>query len=73
MSIGSEGCAGEPAQLTDEQTVPRAAALARAAVDTVPADRLLLFVVVGAFAHALQIVAETQVVLGIRHTVLHCL
>ena len=40
----SEGCAGEPAQLSDDQTVPRAAALARAAVETVPADRLLFVV-----------------------------
>jgi D-tagatose-1,6-bisphosphate aldolase subunit GatZ/KbaZ len=40
----SEGCAGEPAQLSDAVTVPRAAALARAAVETVPADRLLFVV-----------------------------
>lgn len=40
----SEGCAGEPAQLPDEVTVPRAAALARAAGDAAPADRLLFVV-----------------------------
>lgn len=40
----SEGCLGEPAQLSDDQTVPRAAQLARAAVETVPADRLLFVV-----------------------------
>ncbi|EYD77978.1 Tagatose-6-phosphate kinase AgaZ [Rubellimicrobium mesophilum DSM 19309] len=40
----SEGCAGEPAQLTDAETVPRAAILARAAVETVPGDRLLFVV-----------------------------
>ncbi len=38
----SEGCAGEPAQLTDAQTVPRAADLARVAVAVRPD---LLFVV----------------------------
>ena len=38
----SEGCAGEPAQLTDAQTVPRAADLARVAVSNAPD---LLFVV----------------------------
>lgn len=40
----SEGCAGEPAQLSDDLTVPRAAALARAAGEVVPADRLLFVV-----------------------------
>ncbi len=40
----SEGCAGEPAQLPDEVTVPRAAALARAAGEAVAADRLLFVV-----------------------------
>ena len=40
----SEGCAGEPAQLSDDLTVPRAAALARAAGEAVPADRLLFVV-----------------------------
>ena len=39
----SEGCAGEPAQLPDEATVPRAAALARAAMEAGGPD--LLFVV----------------------------
>lgn len=38
----SEGCAGEPAQLTDAQTVPRAADLARSAVAI---SQNLLFVV----------------------------
>lgn len=43
----SEGCAGEPAQLSDAQTVPRAAALARAAGEAVGAvgPERLLFVV----------------------------
>ncbi len=40
----SEGCLGEPPQLSDDQTVPRAAQLARAVVETVPADRLLFVV-----------------------------
>jgi D-tagatose-1,6-bisphosphate aldolase subunit GatZ/KbaZ len=40
----SEGCAGEPAQLPDEVTVPRAATLARAAGEAVPPDRLLFVV-----------------------------
>ena len=40
----SEGCLGEPAQLSDAQTVPRAADLARAAAEAVPADRLLFVV-----------------------------
>lgn len=40
----SEGCAGEPAQLSDAQTVPRAAQLARAAVEVAGADRLLFVV-----------------------------
>lgn len=40
----SEGCAGEPAQLSDDLTVPRAAALARAAGEAVSADRLLFVV-----------------------------
>ncbi|TNC68811.1 class II D-tagatose-bisphosphate aldolase non-catalytic subunit [Rubellimicrobium roseum] len=40
----SEGCAGEPAQLSDAETVPRAADLARAAVETAPADTLLFVV-----------------------------
>ncbi len=40
----SEGCAGEPAQLSDAQTVPRAAALARAAIETVSAKSLTFVV-----------------------------
>ena len=40
----SEGCAGEPAQLGDAETVPRAAALARAAVETVDVGTLLFVV-----------------------------
>jgi D-tagatose-1,6-bisphosphate aldolase subunit GatZ/KbaZ len=40
----SEGCAGEPAQLSDAETVPRAAALARAAVETVLTDSVLFVV-----------------------------
>ncbi|WP_210529029.1 class II D-tagatose-bisphosphate aldolase non-catalytic subunit [Rubellimicrobium arenae] len=40
----SEGCAGEPAQLSDAETVPRAALLARAAIETVPAETLVFVV-----------------------------
>ncbi len=40
----SEGCAGEPAQLSDEVTVPRAAALARAAGEALSPDHLLFVV-----------------------------
>ena len=40
----SEGCAGEPPQLSDAETVPRAARLARAAVEAGNAERLLFVV-----------------------------
>lgn len=40
----AEGCAGEPAQLTDAETVPRAAILARAAAEMVGADALTFVV-----------------------------
>jgi D-tagatose-1,6-bisphosphate aldolase subunit GatZ/KbaZ len=41
----SEGCAGEPAQLTDAVTVPRAADLARVAREAAPDAGRLLYVV----------------------------
>lgn len=40
----SEGCAGESPQLSDAETVPRAATLARAATEAAPADKLLFVV-----------------------------
>jgi D-tagatose-1,6-bisphosphate aldolase subunit GatZ/KbaZ len=41
----SEGCAGEPAQLPDEITASRSAALAATALDYAPDPALLLFVI----------------------------